>query len=435
MRTHAQKTPAGRPAVQADSAVPDRAQSGRPPAMNTVAGLPGAIGNPLMQRALYPAADSRSGGGTAGGGVPGTGNESGRAVQTPALQLRRACACGGGCPACRAQAAGLDVSQPGDPAELDADRIAGLVLGIPAGDGAAVSPANTGDAVQRSSGMPGAGHRTILRDALPATDSLPSDSPGHVQRAIGSGGEPLDVRTRSFFEPRLGYDLSNVRIRTDAHAAQSARALGARAYALGSNIVFGGGEYAPESDAGRRLLAHELAHVTQSVRSPTIHRRTIFRQPDGTAGDLAAIEFEIQELSQIPLLGPEAAPVMMRLQMLQQERLRLLSHGAAAPPAPTRPKPVAPPAAAPAPPAADTAGSGTQDDVFAALMGTQTRQIDRDDIAQTLHDFSARAQPGLWFAPRLPRPLKPAAIRIPTRIIRMAWCAGRSGRTRPRRPP
>lgn len=107
-----------------------------------------------------------------------------------------------------------------------------------------------------------------------AVDS--TSHPDHVHGAISSGGQPLDSRTQSFFEPRLGYDLSSVRIHTGAAASESASAVDARAYTLGNNIVFGNGEYSPMSEAGRHLLAHELAHVVQhsadTARSPVIHR-------------------------------------------------------------------------------------------------------------------------------------------------------------------
>lgn len=74
-------------------------------------------------------------------------------------------------------------------------------------------------------------------------------------------------QTRSFFEPRIGYELSAVRIHTDSSANRSAAAIDARAYTLGNNIVFGNGEYSPDSDSGRHLLAHELAHVVQQSGS------------------------------------------------------------------------------------------------------------------------------------------------------------------------
>lgn len=78
-----------------------------------------------------------------------------------------------------------------------------------------------------------------------------------------SGGQPLDQATRAFVEPRFGQDFGHVRIHTDAAAASSAEAIHAKAYTAGSDIVFGPGQYAPHSDGGRRLLAHELTHVAQ----------------------------------------------------------------------------------------------------------------------------------------------------------------------------
>ncbi len=77
------------------------------------------------------------------------------------------------------------------------------------------------------------------------------------------GGQPLDQTTRAFFEPRLGYDFSHVRVHTDARAAKTAQELKARAYTIGRDIVFARAEYRPEALEGRKLLAHELTHVVQ----------------------------------------------------------------------------------------------------------------------------------------------------------------------------
>jgi hypothetical protein len=74
-------------------------------------------------------------------------------------------------------------------------------------------------------------------------------------------GEPLGLGQRGYFEPRLGVPLDGVRIHRDSKTAALAEGLGARAFALGGDIGFGGGQYAPETQSGRRLLAHELAHV------------------------------------------------------------------------------------------------------------------------------------------------------------------------------
>jgi hypothetical protein len=90
-------------------------------------------------------------------------------------------------------------------------------------------------------------------------------APNSVHEVLQSPGRPLDTSSRAFFETRFGQDFSRVRVHTDGKAAQSARAMDARAYTSGPNIVFGSGQYSPQSEEGRRLLAHELAHVVQQT--------------------------------------------------------------------------------------------------------------------------------------------------------------------------
>lgn len=85
----------------------------------------------------------------------------------------------------------------------------------------------------------------------------------HLEWRASSSGHPLPPRTRSFMESRLGHDFSNVRVHSDARAGNSARDLGALAYTSGTDISFAPGRYAPHTEAGQRLLAHELTHVVQ----------------------------------------------------------------------------------------------------------------------------------------------------------------------------
>src|SRR6185503_5761197 len=86
---------------------------------------------------------------------------------------------------------------------------------------------------------------------------------GAAVEAAKDGGAPLTDEARTYFEPRLGYDLSGVRVHADGQAATAARSIHARAYTQGRDIVFGAGEYAPTQAEGQRLLAHELVHVVQ----------------------------------------------------------------------------------------------------------------------------------------------------------------------------
>ena len=167
-----------------------------------------------------------------------------------------------------------------------------------------------------------------------SNNSEQSEVPPIIHEVLNSSGQPLDKTTRAFFEPRFAhnfssipissasrqlsqssltigeptdvyeqeadriadsvmqkdgnekksstnkqqdgkFDLSHVRIHTDARAAESARVVNARAYTVGNNIVFGAGQFAPGSYKGRRLIAHELTHVAQQAESiqPSLQRQ------------------------------------------------------------------------------------------------------------------------------------------------------------------
>lgn len=92
------------------------------------------------------------------------------------------------------------------------------------------------------------------------------DAPSTVHRALQSAGRPLEDTTRKTMEVHFGHHFANIRIHDDSVAAQSARSVDARAYTVGRDIVFDAGLYAPDTRAGRHLLAHELAHVVQQSR-------------------------------------------------------------------------------------------------------------------------------------------------------------------------
>jgi hypothetical protein len=87
--------------------------------------------------------------------------------------------------------------------------------------------------------------------------------PPIVNEVLNSSGQPLDENTRLFMESRFGHDFSKVRVHTDSKASESADSVNALAYTVGKNVVFGQGQYAPETNEGQKLLAHELTHVIQ----------------------------------------------------------------------------------------------------------------------------------------------------------------------------
>jgi hypothetical protein len=97
-----------------------------------------------------------------------------------------------------------------------------------------------------------------------------SHTPGHdaglpdsVGATLAQPGQALDQDTRGDMESRFGADFGGVRLHTDSAAADSAAAVDAHAYTVGQHVVFGQGQYQPQSEAGRHLLAHELAHTVQ----------------------------------------------------------------------------------------------------------------------------------------------------------------------------
>lgn len=91
--------------------------------------------------------------------------------------------------------------------------------------------------------------------------------------AIRGGGQPLSESQRAFFEPRFGYDFSQVRVHTDGKAIEVSKMLQARAFTIENNIIFGEGQYEPSTIAGQYLMAHELAHtIQQSHDGPMLHR-------------------------------------------------------------------------------------------------------------------------------------------------------------------
>jgi outer membrane protein OmpA-like peptidoglycan-associated protein len=125
--------------------------------------------------------------------------------------------------------------------------------------------------LQRCGGAPcpsgGCDHddeRTVQRQAAdPAPGAASTGFPAAVDEVSSAPGQELPVAVRQLMEPRFGHDFRDVRVHTDAAAARAARAVSARAYTLGRDVVFGDGQFGPDSAAGQRLIAHELAHVIQ----------------------------------------------------------------------------------------------------------------------------------------------------------------------------
>ena len=171
----------------------------------------------------------------------------------------------------------LTVSTPGDPCELEADRIADAVMRMPDKTLARQPLEEEEELVQTKaedwkSGVSQLPRRVEADEAPPAriepiagaSRNLESDA----RACLASGhGRSMSSESLAFFEPRLGHDFSAVRIHTHAAAAALARKLNARAFTFGTDIGFADGKYQPVSTSGQRLMAHELTHVIQQQKS------------------------------------------------------------------------------------------------------------------------------------------------------------------------
>jgi hypothetical protein len=154
----------------------------------------------------------------------------------------------------------LEVGAVDDPLEREADAVADAVMGM-----AAAPPLRAAaPRVSRKCAACEEEEKQTLRPKPAGPPSAVSTvAPPQVHDVVSQPGRQLDAATRGFFEPRFGLDLSAVRVHSEGHAGEAARAVGARAFAVGENIVFAPNQFAPSSVSGRHLLAHELAHVVQ----------------------------------------------------------------------------------------------------------------------------------------------------------------------------
>ncbi|MDD5094798.1 MAG: DUF4157 domain-containing protein [Dehalococcoidia bacterium] len=175
----------------------------------------------------------------------------------------------------------LKIGPVNDPYEREADQMAEMVMSMPE------PKTDDNDNQCRLPGCPG----TLQRQA--ANSALPGQVPSVVHEALSYPGQPMDTGTRMFMESRFGYDFGRVRVHSDSRAADSARAINALAYTVGSDVVFGDRKYAPATAEGRTILGHELAHVIQQGGNREIIRRWgegIHEKVTGEAADVIADE-------------------------------------------------------------------------------------------------------------------------------------------------
>lgn len=126
---------------------------------------------------------------------------------------------------------------------------------------AAARPLGVSSTLQRN-------HTSLILQREAGAHASGAAQPDLVHGVLNSPGRPLDSSTRDFMEPKLGHDLSGVRVHSDDAAARAAQSVRANAFTAGNHVVFDSGRYAPGTQQGRHLLAHELTHVAQQARGP-----------------------------------------------------------------------------------------------------------------------------------------------------------------------
>jgi hypothetical protein len=190
----------------------------------------------------------------------------------------------------------LAVSQPNDAFEQEADRVAESVVNVEHAShatGTVARSEETGAAIQR---MCSECQEEIGRQVPPTEEEDKKTMAGGVQRqegpededklrtksaggggfdvegdtesgirALSGGGQSLAAPVRADMESRMGFDFSGVRVHTGGNAAHLARSVNALAFTHGNNVVFGSGQYQPDTPGGGKLLAHELTHVVQQT--------------------------------------------------------------------------------------------------------------------------------------------------------------------------
>jgi hypothetical protein len=180
----------------------------------------------------------------------------------------------------------LSINQPNDAYEQEADAMADHVMRMPD----ASLHANTFfrpsvTAVQRKCAHCEEEEKKMQRKEINSDESDAGPSTENYINSLNGKGRSLSNEERKFFEPRMGYDFSDVKLHTDTAAAKSAQSVNALAYTSGNNIVFNEGQYAPASDTGKKLLGHELTHVVQQQKADntaTVQRSITLTDPTGT---------------------------------------------------------------------------------------------------------------------------------------------------------
>ena len=155
----------------------------------------------------------------------------------------------------------LAVGKTNDPSEQEADATADKVMRMPSSQQSVIqrkcAHCEEQEKAQRKPLAP------FIQQKGTAGGTMASEAVSSKISTTKGSGDSMDNSTKSFMESRFGTDFSSVKIHTGNEAIQMNRELGAKAFTVGSDIYFNQGQYQPESNSGKHLLAHELTHTVQ----------------------------------------------------------------------------------------------------------------------------------------------------------------------------
>ncbi|MGK0362722.1 MAG: hypothetical protein ACI9U2_005043 [Bradymonadia bacterium] len=149
----------------------------------------------------------------------------------------------------------------------------------------------------------------VQRDCSPAAKRAlepPGIAAGLQTAQQNSSGQPMGDSVRADMESSLGADFTGVRVHTDSAAAQASKELNAHAFTNNNDVFFGAGEYAPGSDAGRTLLAHELTHVKQGSDDT---QTRVSSPGEGAENEAEAAAETVAQGGHVGEVSQQAAPI------------------------------------------------------------------------------------------------------------------------------
>jgi hypothetical protein len=210
----------------------------------------------------------------------------------------------------------LSINQPNDVYEQEADAMADKVMHMndnnvqqPTFFSPSITP------VQRKCQHCEEEEKKLQRKETNSNEATADASTENYINSLNGKGRSLTPEERNFFEPRIGYDFSNVQLHTNSEANQSAKSINALAYTHSNHVVFGANQYQPNTESGQRLMAHELTHVVQQQHNAL--SRKIMRQRinnDEIEFDESGSRYRITRIT-TPVTTTEESPTPPRVRV------------------------------------------------------------------------------------------------------------------------